>query len=354
MQATECEHTRRAEFVSVIVPIRNEAGFIARTMDAIFQQDYPHEQMEILVADGESTDRTREIVAEIAAGADVPVSIVRNQSGIVPTGFNLALRQVHGDIIIRVDGHTLIARDYVRQCVAALQRTGAANVGGRMDPIGTNAFGKAVALATSSPFGVGGSRFHYSTQEEWVDTVYLGAWRRDIFDRMGGFDEEQVRNQDDEFNYRIASRGGRILLTPAIKSVYYTRSTVKLLWRQYYQYGYWKVRVVQKHPRQAKARHFVPAGFVLALSFLAGTSIFSTAARWAAVTVAGLYVFCNLAATVSASRGNRRLFPLTAAAFAVIQTAYGTGFLMGLTRFWNRWRQPAAESQANRVQPELR
>ncbi len=354
MRATEYQHTRRAEFVSLIVPIRNEAGFIARTMDAILQQDYPHEQMEILVAVGESTDGTPEIAAEIAAQTNIPITIIRNPSGIVPTGFNLALRKSRGNIIVRVDGHTLIAGDYVRQCVAALQRTGAENVGGRMDPIGTNAFGKAVALATSSPFGVGGSRFHYSTGEEWVDTVYLGAWRRDVFDRIGGFDEEQVRNQDDEFNYRIASRGGRILLTPAIKSVYYTRSTAKLLWRQYYQYGYWKVRVVQKHPRQAKARHFVPAGFVLALSLLAGASIFSTAARGAGITVAGLYVVCNLAATVSASKGNRRAFPLIAAAFAVIHIAYGAGFLMGLIRFWNRWRQPAAESQVNRIQPELR
>ncbi|HEY7543362.1 MAG TPA: glycosyltransferase family 2 protein, partial [Blastocatellia bacterium] len=215
-------------FVTVIMPIRNEAGFITRSLGAALGQDYPGDRMEVIIADGMSTDATREVIAQLSeAHPRIAVRIVDNPEKIVPTGFNRALEQAKGDVIVRVDGHTIIASDYVRQCVAALERTGADNVGGRMEAVTHGRFGKAVAIATSSPFGVGGARFHYSNQEEYVDTVYMGAWPRSVFERVGLFDEEQVRNQDDEFNYRLLSHGGKILLTPQIKSKYYNRSTIK-------------------------------------------------------------------------------------------------------------------------------
>ncbi len=189
--------------VSVIMPIRNEADFIERSLGAVLNQDYPHDRMEVLVADGMSTDSTRTLVAQIAERTRIPVTIIDNHAQIVPTGFNAALRVARGDVIVRVDGHTFIAADYVRSCVRLLLQHNADNVGGKMDARAENAFGKAVAAATSSPFGVGGARFHYADQEEYVDTVYMGAWLRETFDRVGGFDEELVRNQDDEFNYRL-------------------------------------------------------------------------------------------------------------------------------------------------------
>src|SRR5690606_4682773 len=195
-------------FVSVIMPIRNEAAFIERSLGAVLAQDYPHTHLEVLVADGMSSDTTRLIIGDLAAGSDVPVTIVDNPGKIVPTGFNRALAQARGDIIVRVDGHTIVAPDYVTECVAALERSGADNVGGRMNAVSSSLLGEAIALATSSPFGVGGSRFHYSQEDEWVDTVYMGAWPRSVFERIGGFDEDMVRNQDDEFNYRLRSAGG--------------------------------------------------------------------------------------------------------------------------------------------------
>jgi succinoglycan biosynthesis protein ExoA len=151
-------------------------------------------------------------------------------------------------MIVRVDGHTIIAPDYVEKCVQALIKSGAENAGGKMNAVSTTPFGQVVVAATSSPFGVGGARFHYSDQEEWVDTVYLGAWRREVFEKIGLFDEELVRDQDDEFNYRLREYGGKILLSPEIKSEYTVRSTPPALWKQYFQYGFWKVRVLQKHP----------------------------------------------------------------------------------------------------------
>ncbi len=327
-------------FVTVIMPIRNEAAFIARSLRAVLSQDYPHDRMEVLVADGMSTDSTRAVIAQTAAACPgAAVTVIDNPGQIVPTGLNRALAQARGEIIVRVDGHTIVAPEYVSACVEALERTGADNVGGQMFPVSEGAFGQAVAVATSSPFGVGGARFHYSTREEWVDTVYMGAWRRETFDRIGGFDEELVRNQDDEFNYRLRANGGRILLSDRIRSQYYNRSTLRSLWRQYFQYGYWKVRVMQKHPRQMRLRQFVPPVFVTIVLGAAVLAPFSEVVRWLLVSVLCLYAAANLGASLwlAAQRGWQHLgwLPVT---FTALHFSYGLGFLRGLVRFVGRWR----------------
>lgn len=331
-----------APFVSVIMPIRNEAAFIPQSLGAVLAQDYPHRQMEVLIADGMSTDGTRDVIASLAAGyPGISVTILDNPGRIVPTGMNVALAHARGEVIIRVDGHTVVAPDYVRECVTALRRSGADNVGGRMDPVSEGKFGQTVAAATSSPFGVGGARFHYSSREEWVDTVYMGAWPREIFQRIGLFDEEQVRNQDDEFNYRLLSQGGKILLSPRIKSRYYNRATLRSLWRQYFQYGFWKVRVMQKHPRQMRPRQLIPPAFVAIILILLLLMPFSVISRWMFTLVASFYIVATLGASISAARkGNWRLLPLLPVTFATLHLAYGFGFLTGLIRFWNRWRDP--------------
>ena len=328
-------------FVSVIMPIRNEAAFIGRSLGAVLAQDYPHDRMEVLVADGMSTDDTRVIVQQLAARhPDIQVRLIDNPGKIVPTGFNAALAQARGDVIVRVDGHTIIAPDYVRECMAVLERSGADNVGGRMVAVGTTALGQAVALATSSRFGVGGARFHYSDREEWVDTVYMGAWPRRVFEQLGGFDPELVRNQDDEFNYRLRAQGGRILLNPRIRSQYYNRTSLRSLWRQYYQYGFYKVRVLQKHPRQMRLRQFVPPAFVA--SILGGALLSPLNKRlralWALVITA--YAVANLMASWriarKAGRAHLRRLPLV---FSILHFSYGLGFLHGLIHFRKRWRR---------------
>jgi len=323
------------------MPIRNEANFVERSLGAVLAQDYPHELLEVLIADGLSTDGTKEVIARVAKfHPDVHLVVIENPDRIVPTGFNLALARARGKVIIRVDGHTIIDRDYVRQSVAALQMSGADCVGGRMEPVSENRFGKAVALATSTRFGVGGARFHYSEREEWVDTVYMGAWPRRVFEDIGLFDEEQVRNQDDEFSYRILECNGRILLSPNIKSRYYSRSTPRSLWRQYYQYGFWKVRVMQKHPAQMRPRQFVPPLFAATLLMTAALAPFATLGRWGTGLVVTSYAVTNLVASAAAlakRRADWRLLPLLMSAFAMLHLSYGLGFLTGLTKFWNRW-----------------
>jgi succinoglycan biosynthesis protein ExoA len=332
-------------YVTVIMPIRNEAGFICRSLGAVLAQEYPADRMEVLVVDGMSTDRTPAIIQQlIAEHPRFLVRLLQNPGKIVPTGINLGIRQANGEVIVRVDGHTVIALDYVRQCVLALDRTGADNVGGRMNAVGATRFGQAVALATSSPFGVGGARFHYSDQEEWTDTAYMGAWPRRVFEKIGLFDERLVRNQDDEFSYRLRAAGGKILLSPQIKSEYTVRSSPWSLWKQYFQYGFWKVLVLQKHASQMRPRQFVPPVFALALSgslllFLMGWG------WWLLALVLGSHLAANLGASVytSARHGWRYLFllPLT---FAILHLSYGFGFLVGLMRFTENRNQKANEA----------
>lgn len=326
-------------FVTVIMPIRNEADFIARSLGAVLAQDYPPDRMEVLIADGMSDDNTRAVVAQTAAQQPhIPVALLDNPARIVPTGFNRALAQARGAIIVRVDGHTLIEPDYVRQCVAALERSGADNVGGRMNPVGTTPAGETIALATSSPFGVGGGRFHYSEQEEWVDTVYMGAWRREVFARIGSFDERFVRNQDDEFNYRLRAAGGKILLCPQIRSRYFNRGSLSALWRQYAQYGFWKVGVMRKHPRQMQPRQFIPPLFAAALIGSGGLALVSDWGRRLLALVVGSYALANLAASLWTlrRRSGEEKFWLLPVVFAVLHLSYGIGFLVGLVKFERR------------------
>lgn len=327
-------------FVSIIMPIRNEAAFIERSLGAVLAQDYPADQLEVLIADGMSTDETRAIIQRLVARhPQVSVRVIDNPGKIVPTGFNAALAEARGEVIVRVDGHTVIAPDYVLECVAALQQSGADNVGGKMAAVGVTPLGQAVALATSSPFGVGGARFHYSDREEWVDTVYMGAWPRHVFEQLGGFDPELVRNQDDEFNYRLRAQGGRILLNPRIRSQYYNRTSLRSLWRQYYQYGFYKVRVLQKHPRQMRPRQFVPPVFMIALICGGVLSIFSkpVAVFWGSIVV--LYVTANILASfyVAKQSGWSHLIFLPII-FFILHSSYGLGFLHGLVHFRRTWR----------------
>jgi succinoglycan biosynthesis protein ExoA len=324
-------------YVTVLLPIRNEEKSIESCLQAVLRQDYPADRMEIIIADGLSQDRTREIVARFQ-GKHSNLLLIDNPGLIVPTGLNAALTKAQGEIIVRVDGHTIIEPDYVSECVNALQRQPADNVGGKMNAIGRTAFGNAVAVATSSPFGVGSARFHYSNNEEFVDTVYMGAWRRDVFERIGLFDEELIRDQDDEFNYRLREHGGRILLTPKIKSQYTGRSNPRALWKQYFQYGLWKVRVLQKHPRQMSWRQFVPPVFVLSLLISTIMSAFTRAGAILLALAFGSYLIANLAASIytASKRGWNHLLRLPLI-YGILHISYGSGFLTGLAKFWNRW-----------------
>lgn len=337
-------------FVTVIMPIRNEEKYIAGSLEAVLNQDYPAGRMEVLVADGMSTDRTREIVQRMAQG-DPRVRLLDNPGRIVPTGLNLALRQARGEIMVRVDGHCIIAPDYVSHCVRLLQEGRADGVGGPMETVGEDPLSQTIALAMSSAFGVGGSAFRTVKDRELeVETVPFPAYRMETIRRIGLFDEEQVRNQDDEYNYRLLKHGGRILLSPAIRSRYYSRSSLKKLWRQYFRYGFWKVRVLQKHPRQLRLRQFVPPVFVAGLAGSALLALLVPAGRVLFGLAAGSYLLANLGASLlTAARSGWRHLPALPLVFAILHIGYGAGFLVGLVRFAGRWQQPSAVERLESV-----
>ncbi len=223
-------------YVSVIMPCRNEARYIEPVLDAILAQKEPSGGFEIIVADGLSSDGTRDQVLE-AAQRDARVRLVDNPDRFTPHGLNAAISSARGEVIVRMDAHTSYATDYLKTCVEVLKKTGADNVGGPWVACGQEYLSRAIAAAFQSAFAVGGARGHRREYEGPVDTVYLGCWRKSAFTKFGAFDEELVRNQDDEHNLRMTRAGGVVWQSTAIRSLYVPRSSLSALFRQYFQYG---------------------------------------------------------------------------------------------------------------------
>ena len=324
--------------VSVIMPVFNEERFIGRSLGAVLAQDYPADLMEILVCDGRSTDRTREIVEGMKARHG-GLRLVDNPLRTTATGLNAGIRAARGEIIVRIDGHAEIGPDFVRACVEELARTGADHVGGGVRAEGTTPFGRAVAWGTGTPFGAGGSRFRYSTQAEWVDTVFQGGWRRELFQRVGLFDEMLKCNEDDEFNFRLGDLGARILLSPRLASRYVTRATPWSLFRQYFRYGYWKIRVMQKHPGRMRPHHFAPAALVAAL--VCGGILGAVLGGLGWMPLAALLLAWNCGAALftvrAAAGGLGRVALWLPLVYAILHISYGLGFLAGLVAFAGHW-----------------
>jgi len=317
--------------VSLLVAMRNEEGNIGRTLASIFSQDYPADHLEVRVYDGDSTDRSRELAEALCA--ERPLAFVsRNPRITQAAGWNLGIDEARGEIVSIVSGHCELAPDYVSAAVETLQRTGADMVGGPVRAVGEGRLGEAVAIAIGTPFGVGNARFRFTEAEEEVDTVFMGFCRRETYRRLR-FDEEMVRDQDDELSYRLLDEGGRIVCNPAIRSSYQNRSTVRSLWRQYYQYGYWKVRVMQKHRRQIRTRQLVPPTFVAVVIGAAALAPFTPVGRVALIGSLGSYAVANVTASVSATRSRPALLPIIPLVFGTMHVAYGLGYLAGLVRF---------------------
>lgn len=321
-----------------MVPLRDEAPAIARCLEAILGQDYPRDRMEIIVADGGSSDGSRAVVERLQGRAP-QLRLIDNPERIVPTALNRALRVARGSVIVRVDARTVIAPDYVRAAVDTLERSGADVVGGPMRPVGGGPIGDAVAAATSSRFGIGNAYFHYGREEREADSVYMGVFRRALFDTVGGFDEEMVCNQDDEFTYRVRRAGGRIVMSPRLRSAYQNRTTLRGLGRQYARYGLYKVRVLQKHPQVMSWRHAVPPLFVAALGTAAALAPLGEAWSWAVLVVGAVYGAALVAASTLVAREHEwRMLPGLLVTFITLHVAWGTGVLWGLWRFRDRWR----------------
>lgn len=319
--------------ISIIVPCQNEENCIEACMRSILAQEPPTGGFEIIVADGMSIDKTRDILTRLAE-EDPRLRVIDNPGRIVSTGLNMAIRVAQGRIIIRMDAHTEYAPDYVRQCQAVLRETGADNVGGPWVAKAKGFVGRAIAAAFQSPFSVGSPCAHDPGYEGRLDTVYLGCWPREVFDRIGFFDEELIRNQDDEFNLRLTRAGGTIWQSPRIRSWYRPRESLGALFRQYVQYGYWKVRVIQKHKMPASVRHLVPAIFIFSLIMLPLMSLWWHPAALGWLGLMGTYSMCNAAVSfLKAATQEWKLFPVLPLVFACYHFGYGYGFLRGIWDF---------------------
>ena len=319
--------------VSVILPCRNERGYIEASLQSVLSQEPPEGGFEIIVADGISTDGTREYLQQMAARHS-KLRLLTNTGRIVSRGLNAAIRAARGEVIVRMDAHTIYAPDYIKKCVEVLMQTGADNVGG---PMGTRAQAyteRAIRAAFHSPYAAGGARSHCPHYEGYVDTVIYGCWKKEIFNRIGYFDEELVRNQDDEHNLRIIRAGGKVYQSRQIRSSYQVRGSLRALFAQYMQYGYWKVLVIRKHHVPASTRHLVPGAFVASLLLSVLLAWFWPPALWTTGALLALYAgLIGHASFQTASRCEWILLPLLPLVFACFHFGYGYGFLRGIVDF---------------------
>lgn len=328
--------------------MRNEEASIEHCLESLASQDY--EPLEVLIYDGHSTDRSWDL-AEPFVRRHRSWRLRPNPRRIQAAAWNLGIDESTGDVIGIVSAHSELASDYVSQAVASLERTGATMVGGPVRAIPDGFVAGAIAMAISTPFGVGGARHHYTDVETEVDTVFMGVAAADVYRRFR-FDERMVRNQDDELSYRILDAGGRIVCSPAIRSRYRARATLASLARQYWAYGYWKVEVLRRHPAQARPRHLLPAAFVASGVSAALAGLVSRRARRLAGYGAALYLAANgVASVLSARRHPAAVVPVLSASFAVMHTAYGAGFISaavarGVRRLMQHRRTPAGPGGA--------
>lgn len=320
--------------VSVVIPARNERDYIGKCLDSLVKQDYPINLLHIVVVDGSSEDGTIDIVTQYQQQYGY-IHLVMNQRKVTPAALNLGIMDSDSDVVIILGAHSFVKEDWIRQNVEALVRSGADCVGGPIESISETPLSSAISSAMSSPFGVGNARFRYSEQEAFVDTVAFGAYRREVFNRIGLFDEELVRNQDDEFNFRLIQSGGRILLSPLIRSSYYTRGSLGKLWRQYYQYGFWKVRVIQKHRKIPSLRHLVPPIFAAGILLLPFLSLLHPIICILTIIIFGIYLLMIILFAFKVwDKKAYRLIPAIAAAFLILHFSYGLGFYEGVLHFY--------------------
>ena len=323
--------------VSVICPIYNEERYIGTCVESILAQDFPKEELEVIFADGMSSDRTREIVADYAARYPW-IRLIDNPERIVPTALNRAIEASHGDIIMRLDAHATYPANYFSRLTEALRELKADNVGGVCVtlPAAETDRARAIADVLSSRFGMGNSQFRVGADRVMVvDTVPFGCWPREVFDRIGMFDPDLVRNQDDEFNGRLTKSGGLIYLVPDVEITYFARDKIRKVASMFYQYGLFKPLVNKKLGSPATVRQFVPLALVVGL--IVGLPLSFIWPWFAWLYVAGIALYVGLCVYCSCNSGKSlRRIALQAWTYAVVHLSYGWGYIVGLWKLLTR------------------
>jgi succinoglycan biosynthesis protein ExoA len=322
--------------VSYVMPVLNDASHVRAAVESILAQAYDG-PVEVLIALGPSIDGTGELVADLAA-RDARVRVLENAAGSTPAGLNIGIRAAVHPVVVRVDSHSMLPTDYTRIAVEALVRTGADNVGGIMDARGDTAFERAVALAYTTPVGLGGSAFHVGGDEGPAETVYLGVFRRSALERVGLFDETIKRGQDWELNRRLRDTGGTVWFTPKLAVTYRPRSTVERLARQMFSTGLWRGELARRFPGDNGIRYFVPplmvvgvvVGILLGVAGLVQLAVGATPWLLAGFAAPVVYLlFVLLAALVYARGHGAAVFGWFLVVLPCIHVAWGLGFVLG-------------------------
>ncbi|MCL1918052.1 MAG: glycosyltransferase family 2 protein [Peptococcaceae bacterium] len=316
---------------SVVIPIRNEEAYIEQCLHSLLRQDYPVEKMEVFFVDGASVDKTCEIVQKYC-GQYSHLHLLNNPDKTVPYAMNIGIKASSGRYIVRLDAHSAYAGDYISQCIACLERTDADNVGGVAQTQGQGLWGNAIALMLSSKFGVGNSSFRVGAEDGYVDTVPFGAFRREVFDRYGLYDTRLTRNQDNEMNYRIRKKGGKIYLSNEIQLTYFCRDSVGAIAKMGFQNGKWNIITSFLCPGTMGLRHFIPLVFVLSIVILGVLSLGAPHMLWPYVLLAEgvCYVLASggYALSLAGKKGMRYFLPLLGL-FPLFHICYGVGSLLG-------------------------
>ena len=323
--------------VSVIIPCYNEEGTIEELLSAILAQTYPVDRLEVIIADGLSTDRTRERISRFKdSHPQLYLIVVENHQRTIPAALNQAIAASTGKVLSRMDAHAIPAPDYIEKCLTSLNAGQGENVGGVIDirPGSDTWIGRAISVATAHPLGVGDARYRTATKAGEADTVAFGTYRRELVDRIGGYDETLRINEDYEFNTRVRRSGGKIWVDPAIRIGYYSRPDLRSLAKQYFAYGYWKFKMLKRHPDSLRWRQALPPVFVSGILMLSLLSTFWVPARILLAGVAGLYLVILLAGSIKPAIMRKRfsLIPGVPLAIMTMHFSWGSGFLWSLMK----------------------
>lgn len=321
--------------VSIIVPCYNEEKRIRFLLDAIFAQTYPRASLDVTIADGHSSDQTRAVIAEFQhAHPDLHLQVVDNHVQTIPAAINCAIAASTGEIIIRLDAHSGPQPDYVEKTVAALEAGKGDNVGGvwEIRPGAETWIARSIAVAAAHPLGVGDALYRHAKEAAYVDTVPFGGWRRTLVEKIGGYDESLLANEDYEFNARIRQSGGKIWLDPSIRSVYFARPTLGALARQYLRYGFWKWRMLRRYPATLRWRQALPPLFVLSLILGLVLAFVSSGVRWLSLLELLVYfgILGLFGLRAALQRGEFFLIFGLPLAVTVMHIAWGGGFLWSI------------------------
>lgn len=324
-------------FISVVVPLKNEARFIKKCIDSILDQNYPSDKFEIIIVDGGSTDGSIDVVKKLAE-TNSKIKLLGGLGINCPAGMNIGIREAKDDLVSKVDAHGYIAPDFLRmnsKYIELYEDQGVKCVGGPIVPIAESLISKANVYARSSVFGVGTGVNTQDGEPRFTDTVQCGTYKKDVFDKVGLFDETLQFGEDEEINWRIVKAGYKIFSTPEVKFFYYPRNSFKRLYKQYYNYGFARVKVIRKHPDFFKIKHIVPSAFVVSLFAAGMLAMFNNSFIAIFFGIVGSYIIGSLVSStlISKERGWRYFFVLPVS-FTALHFGYGLGFLKGTVEYF--------------------